>query len=320
MSGYNSILVTGGCGFIGSHFVRHMRRHYPEISLINVDLLTYAAQEEAVKEFCHDPQVRFVQSDVADAGAMSRLVAQVDAVVHFAAESHVDRSIADPGIFVRTNVTGTQVLLDAALTHGIKRYVQISTDEVYGSLGKTGKFTEETPLAANSPYSASKAGADLLVRAYHETYGLPTVITRCSNNYGPWQFDEKLIPTLIRKALANEPLPLYGDGENVRDWLYVEDHCRAIATALFSGEPGEIYNVGGSNEWRNVDIAKEILRLLGKPESLVTYVTDRLGHDRRYAIDSRKIQRDLGWSPEVDFGQGLTLTVEWYRDRYTRPL
>ncbi|MCY0903172.1 MAG: dTDP-glucose 4,6-dehydratase, partial [Firmicutes bacterium] len=289
--------MTGGAGFIGCNFLRYMLREHPDVSIINLDLLTYAGNRDAIRDLESDRRYEFVHGDIADGVLVDGLVARVDAVINFAAESHVDRSIADPGVFVRTNVLGTQVLLDAARRHGVARYLQISTDEVYGSLGPTGYFTEETPLAANSPYSASKAGADLLVRAYHETFGLPALITRCSNNYGPYQHDEKLIPTLIRKALANEPLPLYGDGQNVRDWLFVEDHCRAIDTVLQQGRVGEVYNVGGHNEWHNLDIAKLILERLGKPESLITFVQDRLGHDRRYAIDAGKMERELSWKP-----------------------
>lgn len=313
---YKRILVTGGAGFIGCNFLRYMLREHPDVSIINLDLLTYAGNREAIRDLESDRRYEFVHGDIADGVLVDGLVARVDAVINFAAESHVDRSIADPGVFVRTNVLGTQVLLDAARRHGVARYLQISTDEVYGSLGPTGYFTEETPLAANSPYSASKAGADLLVRAYHETFGLPALITRCSNNYGPYQHDEKLIPTLIRKALANELLPLYGDGQNVRDWLFVEDHCRAIDTVLQQGRVGEVYNVGGHNEWHNLDIAKLILERLGKPESLITFVQDRLGHDRRYAIDAGKMERELSWKPQVQFEQGIVATVDWYIRQY----
>jgi len=313
---YKRILVTGGAGFIGCNFLRYMLREHTDVSIINLGLLTYAGNRDAIRDLESDRRYEFVHGDIADGVLVDGLVARVDAVINFAAESHVDRSIADPGVFVRTNVLGTQVLLDAARRHGVARYLQISTDEVYGSLGPTGYFTEETPLAANSPYSASKAGADLLVRAYHETFGLPALITRCSNNYGPYQHDEKLIPTLIRKALANEPLPLYGDGQNVRDWLFVEDHCRAIDTVLQQGRVGEVYNVGGHNEWHNLDIAKLILERLGKPESLITFVQDRLGHDRRYAIDAGKMERELSWKPQVQFEQGIVATVDWYIRQY----
>lgn len=315
---FTRLLVTGGAGFIGCNFIHYMRKQHPDLDIVNLDLLTYAGNLESLRDVVGDARYSFVKGDIADGELVDRLMATVDGVVNFAAESHVDRSIADPGIFVRTNVLGTQVLLEAARKHGVKRYLQISTDEVYGSLGPTGYFTEETPLAANSPYSASKAGADLLVRAYHETYGLPIVITRCSNNYGPYQHDEKLIPMLIRKALTDEPLPIYGDGQNVRDWLYVEDHCRAIDTVLYTGRVGEVYNVGGNNEWHNLDIAKLILAKLGKPESLITFVQDRLGHDRRYAIDAGKMERELAWKSQVQFEQGIARTVDWYVAQYTQ--
>jgi len=310
------ILVTGGAGFIGSNFIHYLLTHHEDVSIVNLDNLTYAANLDHLRAVEGDPRYAFVKGDICDAALIERLMKDVQAVVHFAAESHVDRSIADPGVFAQTNVLGTQVLLEAARRFGIARYVQVSTDEVYGSLGPQGLFTETSPLAANSPYSASKAGADLLVRAYHETYGLPALITRCSNNYGRFQHDEKLIPTLIRKALADEPLPIYGDGENVRDWLHVEDHCRAIDLVLQKGQAGEVYNVGGRNEWRNVEIAKLILRALDKPESLLTFVQDRLGHDQRYAIDATKIEQTLGWQAEVPFEVGIAQTVAWYVAKY----
>ncbi|KUO94904.1 dTDP-glucose 4,6-dehydratase [Ferroacidibacillus organovorans] len=310
------LLVTGGAGFIGCHFIRMMLETHSDLHIVNLDALTYAANREALRSFDGHPRYTFVQGDITDAVLVDRLMQQVDGVVNFAAESHVDRSIADPGIFVKTNVLGTQVLLDAARQHGVKRYLQVSTDEVYGTLGAKGYFTEETPLAANSPYSASKAGADLMVRAYHETFGLPTLITRCSNNYGPYQHDEKLIPTLIRKALRDEPLPIYGDGLNVRDWLFVEDHCRAIDLVLREGTVGQVYNVGGHNEWKNIEIARLILKTLGKPETLISYVDDRLGHDRRYAIDAKKMQDVFGWVPDVTFEQGILSTIAWYVEHY----
>ncbi|MCY0876434.1 MAG: dTDP-glucose 4,6-dehydratase [Firmicutes bacterium] len=313
---FTKLLVTGGAGFIGCNFIHYMREKHPDVAIVNLDALTYAANPASLERVAQEPGYTFVEGDIADAGTVEQAMSGVDAVVHFAAESHVDRSIADPGVFVRTNVLGTQVLLEAARRHQVQRFLQVSTDEVYGSLEATGFFTEDTPLAANSPYSASKAGADLMVRAYHETYGLPTLITRCSNNYGPYQHDEKLIPTLIRKALADEPLPLYGDGRNVRDWLFVEDHCRAIDTVLHTGRVGQVYNVGGHNEWRNLDIAKLILARLGKPESLIAFVEDRLGHDRRYAIDASKMAQELGWMPQVQFEQGIVATVDWYVKRY----
>ncbi|MCZ0756856.1 dTDP-glucose 4,6-dehydratase [Anoxybacillus sp. J5B_2022] len=307
------VLITGGAGFIGSNFVNYMVKKYPNYQIINLDALTYAGNLENVKEVENEPNYRFVKGDITNRELVESLFAEgVDAVVNFAAESHVDRSIADPGIFIKTNVQGTQVLLDAAKKYGVKKYIQISTDEVYGTLGETGYFTETTPLAPNSPYSASKAGADLLVRAYHETYGLPVNITRCSNNYGPYHFPEKLIPLMIINALNNQPLPVYGDGLNVRDWLHVEDHCSAIDLVLHHGKNGEVYNVGGNNERTNIEVVKAILRYLNKPESLITFVEDRLGHDRRYAIDATKIREELGWQPKYTFEEGLKQTINWY--------
>ncbi|AEH46350.1 dTDP-glucose 4,6-dehydratase [Parageobacillus thermoglucosidasius] len=307
------VLITGGAGFIGSNFVRYMVRKYPSYQIINLDALTYAGNLENVKEVENEPNYRFVKGDITDRELIESLFAEgIDAVVNFAAESHVDRSIVDPGIFVKTNVQGTQVLLDAAKKYGVKKYIQISTDEVYGTLGETGYFTETTPLAPNSPYSASKACADLLVRAYHETYGLPVNITRCSNNYGPYHFPEKLIPLMIINALNDQPLPVYGDGLNVRDWLHVEDHCSAIDLVLHKGRNGEVYNIGGNNERTNIEVVKAILRYLNKPESLITFVEDRLGHDRRYAIDATKIRKELGWKPKYTFEEGLKKTIDWY--------
>ncbi|GAD15303.1 dTDP-glucose 4,6-dehydratase [Geobacillus sp. Sah69] len=307
------VLITGGAGFIGSNFVRYMVRKYPSYQIINLDALTYAGNLENVKEVENEPNYRFEKGDITDRELIESLFTEgIDAVVNFAAESHVDRSIADPGIFVKTNVQGTQVLLDAAKKYGVKKYIQISTDEVYGTLGETGYFTETTPLAPNSPYSASKAGADLLVRAYHETYGLPVNITRCSNNYGPYHFPEKLIPLMIINALNDQPLPVYGDGLNVRDWLHVEDHCSAIDLVLHKGRNGEVYNIGGNNERTNIQVVKAILRYLNKPESLITFVEDRLGHDRRYAIDATKIRKELGWKPKYTFEEGLKKTIDWY--------
>jgi dTDP-glucose 4,6-dehydratase len=307
------LLVTGGAGFIGSNFVQYMLREYADVEIVNVDLLTYAGNPDNLRAVAGDARHRFVRADVADREAMEPLFAEgIDAVVHFAAESHVDRSIADPAVFVRTNVLGTQTLLDLALKYKVGRFLQISTDEVYGSLGETGRFTEASPLAPNSPYSASKAGADLLVRAYHETYGLDVVITRCSNNYGPYQFPEKLIPLMIMNALQDQPLPLYGDGLHVRDWLHVEDHCRAVDLVLRKGNAGEVYNVGGNNERTNLEVVRTILRELGKPETLIAFVPDRPGHDRRYAIDAGKIRKELGWSPHYDFAAGIRDTIRWY--------
>jgi len=307
------ILVTGGAGFIGSNFILYMVRKYPDYQIINVDALTYAGNLENLRNVENHPNYRFVKANIADRAAMEPLFREgLDAVLNFAAESHVDRSIMQPDLFVRTNVLGTQTLLDLAKHYNVGKYVQISTDEVYGTLGDTGMFTEETPLAPNSPYSASKAGADLLVRAYHETFGLNVNITRCSNNYGPYQFPEKLIPLMIRNALEDKPLPVYGDGLNVRDWLYVEDHCSAVDLVLHKGVSGEVYNVGGNNERTNIAVVKTILAELDKPESLIRFVKDRPGHDRRYAIDATKIRRELGWQPKYDYETGIRETIRWY--------
>jgi dTDP-glucose 4,6-dehydratase len=316
------ILVTGGAGFIGSNFIRAMLNNRNDVSVVNYDLLTYAGRLENLDDVNDNPRYAFVKGDICDAATVGRLFAEhgFDAVAHFAAESHVDKSITGPAQFVATNVIGTQTLLQAAKDaweklpggFGEKRFVHVSTDEVYGTLGESGYFTEATPLAPNSPYSASKAGSDLLARAYFETYGFPAVITRCSNNYGPYQFPEKLIPLMIANALDDKPLPVYGDGQNVRDWLYVGDHCRAVETVMEKGKPGEVYNIGGNNEMRNIDVVKLILSQLGKPESLIAFVKDRLGHDRRYAIDASKIRRELGWAPAVGFEAGIRETVDWY--------
>lgn len=307
------LLVTGGAGFIGSNFVLYMLQQYPEYEIINVDSLTYAGNLENLKSVENNPKHTFVKADIMDPKAMDDLVSRgVDVIVNFAAESHVDRSILEPDVFVKTNVLGTQVLLDIARKYEITKFVQVSTDEVYGTLGETGLFMETTPLEPNSPYSASKAGGDLLVRAYHETFGLPVNITRCSNNYGPYQFPEKLIPLMISKALADEPLPIYGDGLNVRDWLYVEDHCSAIDLVIHKGKNGEVYNIGGHNERTNLQIVQTILEQLGKPESLITFVKDRPGHDRRYGIDPTKIMNELGWKPKHNFETGIKETIEWY--------
>jgi dTDP-glucose 4,6-dehydratase len=307
------LLITGGAGFIGSNFVQYMLKKYPDYQIINLDALTYAGNLENLHEFEKCPNYTFVKGDITDRNVIDDLFkTEIDVVVNFAAESHVDRSITDPNIFVRTNVMGTQVLLDAARKYAVKKYIQISTDEVYGTLGETGIFTEETPLAPNSPYSASKAGADLLVRAYHETFGLPVNITRCSNNYGPYQFPEKLIPLMIVNALADEPLPVYGDGLHVRDWLHVYDHCAAIDLVIHKGRNGEVYNVGGNNERTNIEIVRTILRELDKPESLIKFVEDRPGHDRRYAIDATKIRTELGWEPKYTFETGIKETIRWY--------
>ncbi|WP_430111625.1 dTDP-glucose 4,6-dehydratase [Paenibacillus sp. B1-33] len=307
------LLVTGGAGFIGSNFVLYMLNKYSNYEIVNVDALTYAGNLENLTEIQDNQNYHFVKANIADAQAMDELFREgVDVVVNFAAESHVDRSILDPEIFVKTNVLGTQVLLDAAKKYGVTKFVQVSTDEVYGSLGETGLFSETTPLTPNSPYSASKAGGDLLVRAYHETFGLPINITRCSNNYGPYQFPEKLIPLMIANALNDKQLPIYGDGLNIRDWLYVEDHCSAIDLVIHKGCNGEVYNIGGNNERTNIHIVKTILGHIGKPDSLIKYVEDRLGHDRRYGIDATKIVTELGWKPKHTFETGIQETIDWY--------
>ncbi|OZB93303.1 dTDP-glucose 4,6-dehydratase [Paenibacillus sp. XY044] len=307
------MLVTGGAGFIGSNFIVYMLQKYPDLEIINMDALTYAGNLENLSSVQNHPHYTFTADNITDAAAVDLWFQRgIDVVVNFAAESHVDRSILEPDIFVKTNVLGTQVLLDAARKHGVTKFVQVSTDEVYGTLGDTGLFTEETPLAPNSPYSASKAGGDLMVRAYYETFGLPVNITRCSNNYGPYQFPEKLIPLMISRALSEQPLPVYGDGLNIRDWLYVEDHCSAIDLVIYQGKPGEVYNIGGNNERTNLHIVRTILEELGKPESLITHVQDRPGHDRRYGIDPAKIMRELGWKPRHHFESGIKETIQWY--------
>ena len=313
------ILVTGGAGFIGGNFVHYMVNKYPEDMIVNLDKLTYAGNLETCKPVEGKPNYKFVKGDIADREFIFDLFKKekFDVVVNFAAESHVDRSIEDPEIFVKTNVMGTTTLLDACNEFGIKRYHQVSTDEVYGDLPLDRPdlfFTEETPIHTSSPYSSSKAGADLLVLAYHRTYGLPVTISRCSNNYGPYHFPEKLIPLMIANALNDKPLPVYGKGENVRDWLYVEDHCRAIDLIIHNGRVGEVYNVGGHNEMKNIDIVKIICKELGKSESLITYVADRKGHDMRYAIDPTKIHNELGWLPETKFADGIKKTIQWYLD------
>ncbi|WCM60837.1 dTDP-glucose 4,6-dehydratase [Paenibacillus polymyxa] len=309
------LLVTGGAGFIGSNFVLYMLKHHPDYEIVNIDALTYAGNLENLKSIENNPKHSFIKVDITDAKAIDQLMQQgIDVVVNFAAESHVDRSILEPEVFVKTNVLGTQVLLDAAKKYNVTKFVQVSTDEVYGSLGETGLFTEETPLQPNSPYSASKAGGDLLVRAYHETFGLPVNITRCSNNYGPYQFPEKLIPLMISRALSDQQLPVYGDGLNIRDWLYVEDHCSAIDLVIHQGKLGEVYNIGGNNERTNVHIVKTVLEELGKPESLISYVQDRPGHDRRYGIDPTKTMNELGWKPKHSFETGIKETIRWYLD------
>ena len=309
-----NLLVTGGAGFIGSNFIRYILEKYPEYRVINLDKLTYAGNLENLSGVDKDPRYAFEKGDICDKSRVQMCIVryEIDAIVHFAAESHVDRSILGAAEFVQTNVVGTNVLLEVTKEMKLKRFLQVSTDEVYGSLGTTGLFTEETSLRPNSPYSASKASADMLVLAYQHTFGLPIVVTRCSNNYGPYQFPEKLIPLMIANALNGKPLPVYGDGMNVRDWLHVRDHCSAIDTVLHRGRVGEVYNIGGNNEKPNIEIVKLILRNLGKPESLITYVKDRLGHDRRYAIDSSKIQNECGWQPGYTFERGIAETITWY--------
>ena len=312
-----TIIVTGGAGFIGGNFVYYMLKKYPDYRIICLDKLTYAGNFSTIEPLMANPNFRFVKEDICDIAAVDKLFQEEkpDVVVNFAAESHVDRSIENPGVFLQTNIIGTQVLMDACRKYGIKRYHQVSTDEVYGDLPLDRPdlfFTEETPLHTSSPYSSSKAGADLLVMSYYRTYGLPVTISRCSNNYGPYHFPEKLIPLMIANALADKLLPVYGEGLNVRDWLYVEDHCKAIDLIIHKGKVGEVYNVGGHNEKRNIDIVKLICAELGKPESLITYVADRKGHDMRYAIDPSKIHRELGWLPETKFADGIKKTIKWY--------
>src|SRR4051795_9217635 len=309
------LLVTGGCGVIGANFVRLELEAYPDVEVTNLDALTYAGNPDNLEGLEDEPRYRFVQGDVADRALVMELLAEgFDAVVHFAAESHVDRSIDDATPFLRTNVVGTQCLLDAARAAGTPRYVQVSTDEVYGTLGPDDPpFTEATPLAPNSPYAASKAGADLLVRAAHHTHGMCTIIPRCSNNYGPYQFPEKLIPLFITNALADMPLPVYGDGRQVRDWIHVTDHCRGVDAALRRGRPGHVYNFGGRSERFNLDVTRKVLELTGKTESLIKYVADRPGHDRRYAVECARAEAELGWRPTVTFEDGLAQTVDWYR-------
>ncbi|MCR4688525.1 MAG: dTDP-glucose 4,6-dehydratase [Saccharofermentans sp.] len=312
-----NIIVTGGAGFIGSNFVFHMLKEHPDYRIICLDKLTYAGNLSTLESVMDNPNFRFCKADICDKEAVEKLFEEEkpDIVVNFAAESHVDRSIENPQIFLETNILGTSVLMDACRKYGNIRYHQVSTDEVYGDLPLDRPdlfFTEETPIHTSSPYSSSKAGADLLVLAYHRTYGLPVTISRCSNNYGPYHFPEKLIPLMIANALADKPLPVYGEGLNVRDWLYVEDHCRAIDLIIHNGKIGEVYNVGGHNEMKNIDIVKLICKHLGKPESLIVHVEDRKGHDMRYAIDPTKIHNELGWLPETKFEDGIKKTIEWY--------
>ncbi|MCQ2466566.1 MAG: dTDP-glucose 4,6-dehydratase [Clostridia bacterium] len=317
-----NVLVTGGAGFIGSNFVYHMLNKYPDYKVICVDVLTYAGNLSTLEDALKNPNFKFYKTDICDREAIYKIFEdeKPDVVVNFAAESHVDRSIENPEVFLKTNILGTQVMMDACRKYGNIRYHQVSTDEVYGDLPLDRPdlfFTETTPLHTSSPYSSSKAGADLLVMAYYRTYGLPVTISRCSNNYGPYHFPEKLIPLMIANALNDKPLPVYGEGLNVRDWLYVEDHCKAIDLIIHNGKIGEVYNVGGHNEMKNIDIVKLICAKLGKPESLITYVADRKGHDMRYAIDPTKIHNELGWLPETKFADGIDKTIEWYLNNKT---
>jgi dTDP-glucose 4,6-dehydratase len=314
------ILITGGAGFIGSNFVHYMLDNHPDYELIDVDALTYAGNPDNLAGAMDNPRHHFVQGKIEDGNLIDGLMEGIDVVINFAAESHVDRSILEPQVFITTNILGTQVLLDASSKHGVKLFCQISTDEVYGALGLESKvsFTEESQLRPNSPYSASKTAADLLARAYFRTYELPVVVTRCSNNYGPRQHPEKFIPTVTLNAYNDRPVPIYGDGLYVRDWIHVLDHCRAIDTVIHKGNPGEIYNIGADQEWANIDLAKTILQILGKPETLLTSVPDRPGHDRRYAITAEKIRSELGWEPQETFESGLKATVDYYCAMYPR--
>ncbi len=307
------LLVTGGAGFIGTNFIRHMLNEHPNWKIINADKLTYAGNPENLADLNEYDNYSFIQGDIADYGSMEKLFQDgIDVVVNFAAESHVDRSIADAAPFINTNIAGTFVLLQLARRYGIQKHIQVSTDEVYGSLPGDGKFTEDSPLLPNNPYAASKTSADLLCRSFYTTYNLPVLITRCSNNYGPYQFPEKLIPLVITNALENKSVPVYGDGLNVRDWIYVADHCRALETVVQAGLPGEVYNIGSDNELTNLTLVKQILQFLNKPEKLITFVPDRPGHDRRYATDWTKIEVSLGWRPEYPFPDGLEHTIKWY--------
>ena len=311
------ILITGGAGFIGSNFVYYMLKNHPDYDIVCIDALTYAGNLQTLEDALKNPKFKFVKGDITDRDVIFSLFEEekFDIVVNFAAESHVDRSIVDPSIFLKTNILGTQVLMDASRKFGVKRYHQVSTDEVYGDLPLDRPdlfFTEETPIHTSSPYSASKASADLLVLAYHRTFGLPITISRCSNNYGPYHFPEKLIPLVIANTLGDKPIPVYGKGLNVRDWLYVEDHCSAIDLIIHNGKVGEIYNIGGHNEMKNIDVVRLIIEYLGKSEKLITYVTDRAGHDMRYAIDPTKIHSELGWLPQTKFSDGIKKTIDWY--------
>lgn len=308
------LFITGGCGFIGSNFIRYILKEYPNYEIINLDALTYAGNLENLRDIEKSPRYRFVHGRIEDTTTVKSLMEGMDGVVHFAAESHVDRSIIDAQPFLKTNILGTHLLFEIAKEYGIKRFIHISTDEVYGTLSESGKFTEESPLKPNSPYSASKASADLLARAYYETHGFPVIIVRPSNNYGPYQFPEKFIPLMITNILWGKPIPIYGEGANVRDWLYVEDNCRAIDTILHKGKSGEIYNVGGDGETKNIALAREVLNIMGKDESYITFVKDRPGHDFRYALDNAKIASELGWRPLVKIKERLEKTIQWYQE------
>ncbi|HET6273912.1 MAG TPA: dTDP-glucose 4,6-dehydratase [Bacteroidota bacterium] len=312
-----NVLITGGAGFIGSNFVRYFLATHEDVRVVNFDKLTYAGNLESLEDVVTNPRYTFIKGDICDRTEVETAFTKfdIDTVIHFAAESHVDRSILGSAVFVQTNVVGTHTLLDVAKDRGVDRFIHVSTDEVYGSLGDAGKFTETTPLHPNSPYAASKASSDLLALSYQHTHGLPVIVTRCSNNYGPYQFPEKLIPLMIVNAFVDKPLPVYGDGLNVRDWLYVEDHCSAIDMVLAKGKVGEVYNIGGNNEWKNIDIVKLILQHLGKPQSLINFVKDRPGHDRRYAMDATKMKNELGWQPSHTFENGIKETIEWYRQK-----
>jgi dTDP-glucose 4,6-dehydratase len=314
MSQPQKLLITGGSGFIGSWLIRHLLAENPDCHITNLDLLTYAGNPENLRDIENDPRYRFVQGDIQDEALVNRLMREVDACVNVAAQTHVDRSISGPGVFITTNVVGTQVLLEAARNANISKFVQVSTDEVYGSIEGTAKFTEESPLEPSSPYSSSKAGADLIALSYWKTYGMPVCITRCTNNYGPNQYPEKLIPLFILNASEDKQVPVYGDGMNVRDWIHVKDHSAGVAAVLKAGKPGEVYNIGSGNEHNNMEITRLILKILGKPESLIKFVPDRPGHDRRYALDCSKVERELGWKATTSFEEGLRETVQWYLD------
>lgn len=311
----NTLLITGSAGFIGSNFLRLVLRERPSYHVISLDKLTYAGNLNSISDLLEHPKHEFIHGDIADHDLVESIMQKgVDGIINFAAESHVDRSIEDPDVFIRSNINGVHNLLEAARRHQLEKFVQISTDEVYGELGETGFFTEDTPIEPSSPYSSSKAAADLLVHAWHRTFGLNTNITRCSNNYGPYQFPEKLIPVLISKALADQPIPIYGDGSNVRDWIHVEDHNWAALDVLEKGKPGRVYNIGSNNEQSNLNLAKKLLDVLGKPHSLLTFVKDRPGHDWRYAIDSTRLQTELGWKPRYPLDKGLKQTIQWYQE------